>query len=124
MTHGGMPDVYFPPIGLKPPTSVGKEFNRAPQALKNTEPFDFSRRRFSNASVIVAILNDEADAAHLIERIEEASGPKFVSPVVRFEAITSLARARSGAYKTPSADDLVNQTGFIGDDLVPIMRRE
>ena len=40
-------DIYFPPIGLKPPTSVGKEFNRAPQALKNTEPFDFSRRRFS-----------------------------------------------------------------------------
>ena len=39
--------VDFPPIGLKPPTSVGKEFNRAPQALKNTEPFDFSRRRFS-----------------------------------------------------------------------------
>ena len=39
--------LYFPPIGLKPPTSVGKEFNRAPQALKNTEPFDFSRRRFS-----------------------------------------------------------------------------
>ena len=33
--------LYFPPIGLKPPTSVGKEFNRAPQALKNTEPFDF-----------------------------------------------------------------------------------
>ena len=43
-------DLYFPPIGLKPPTSVGKEFNRAPQALKNTEPFDFSRRRFSLAA--------------------------------------------------------------------------
>ena len=42
--------IDFPPIGLKPPTSVGKEFNRAPQALKNTEPFDFSRRRFSLAS--------------------------------------------------------------------------
>lgn len=61
---------------------------------------------FIDASVIVAILNEEADAARLIQRIEDVVGTKYVSPVVRFEAITSLARARSGTHSTPSPEDL------------------
>jgi hypothetical protein len=40
--------IYFPKTGLKPPTSVGKDIYSAPQVLQNTEPFDFSRRRFSH----------------------------------------------------------------------------
>lgn len=61
---------------------------------------------FIDASVIVAILNEDADAARLVERIEDVAGTKLVSPVVRFEAITSLARSRSKPSRKPSAEDL------------------
>ena len=61
---------------------------------------------FIDASVIVAILNDETDATELALRIQEDQSSKYVSPIARFEAITSLARARSGTHKTPSSEDL------------------
>lgn len=50
---------------------------------------------FIDASAIVAILAREADADALVDRIERAGGPFTVSPLVRFEAAVSLARARS-----------------------------
>ncbi len=45
-----------------------------------------------DASVIVAILSEEDDAASLIDRLEQDGGPFYVSPVVRVEATLSLTR--------------------------------
>ena len=57
---------------------------------------------FIDASAIIAILNREAGYEKLAECIEQATdGVKF-SPIVRFEAVLGLARARSrGASARP-----------------------
>lgn len=61
---------------------------------------------FIDASAIVAIVNAEPGSDQLLKRIEDYDKQRFVSPMVRFESITSIARARSGKHKTPSASDL------------------
>lgn len=45
-----------------------------------------------DASVIVAILNEEAGFEELEKRIEEAGPRLFVSPLVRFEAGTAMMK--------------------------------
>ena len=52
---------------------------------------------FIDASAIVAILNEEPSRDALIACIERAVGPLIVSPIVRFEATVSVARARARA---------------------------
>lgn len=52
---------------------------------------------FIDASAIVAILNGEPQSETLVACIESSSDPIVVSPIVRFEAIVSLARARAQA---------------------------
>ncbi|KNY12855.1 twitching motility protein PilT [Shinella sp. SUS2] len=52
---------------------------------------------FIDASVVVAILSEEEDAAALIDRLEHDGGPYYVSAVVRMEATVSLARRLSEA---------------------------
>ncbi len=54
-----------------------------------------------DASVIVAILNEEPGFEELEKRIEDAGPRLFVSPLVRFEAVTAMMKIeliRSG-YK-------------------------
>jgi ribonuclease VapC len=46
---------------------------------------------FVDASVIVAILKGEPEADALIGKLEESEGAALVSPVVRYEAVVSLA---------------------------------
>jgi ribonuclease VapC len=58
---------------------------------------------FIDASAIVAILKPEADADELLDRLEKSDGPFFVSPLVRYEATVSLARARAQQTKKPTA---------------------
>jgi ribonuclease VapC len=62
---------------------------------------------FIDASAIIAILNREAGYEKLAECIEQATdGVKF-SPIVRFEAVLGLARARSrGASARPMRERL------------------
>ncbi|MEJ7014778.1 type II toxin-antitoxin system VapC family toxin [Sinorhizobium meliloti] len=45
-----------------------------------------------DASVIVAILNEEAGFEELEKRIEEAGPRLYVSPLVRFEAVTAMMK--------------------------------
>lgn len=45
-----------------------------------------------DASVIVAILNEEPGFEELEKRIEEAGPRLFVSPLVRFEAVTAMIK--------------------------------
>jgi ribonuclease VapC len=58
---------------------------------------------FIDASAIVAILKPEPDADELMDRLEEAGGPFFVSPLVRYEATISLARAQAQQIKKNTA---------------------
>ena len=58
---------------------------------------------FIDASAIVAILNKEPGFEDLVRRIEDAPGPRFVSSLVRFEAVTAVARSRSSRNSTPDA---------------------
>ena len=51
---------------------------------------------FIDASAIVAILNREYGYQEIVERIKDARSDRFVSPLVRFEAVTAVARSRSG----------------------------
>lgn len=52
---------------------------------------------FIDASVVVAILAEEEDAATLIDRLEQDGGPYYVSAVVRMEATLSLTRRLAAA---------------------------
>ena len=75
---------------------------------------------FIDASAIVAILAREADADLLLGRIEAVGGPLHVSPLVRFEAAVSLARARSGVAGGQSrpAAETIAAAGRLVDDFL------
>ena len=60
---------------------------------------------FVDASAIVAILAREPGYEEIEKRLADARGTFLVSPLVKFEAATSLARAKSGDRK-PSPDML------------------
>ena len=57
---------------------------------------------FIDASVIVAILGREAGYEEIEKRLADMEGPFFISPLVKFEAASALARQKSGEHK-PSA---------------------
>lgn len=48
---------------------------------------------FIDASAIVAILNRECGYQEIVERIKDGRNDRFVSPLVRFEAVTAVARS-------------------------------
>jgi ribonuclease VapC len=75
---------------------------------------------FIDASAIVAILAGEADADALVDRIERADGPITVSPLVRFEATVSLARARSRSGRRIRRPDarLIRRVRKLVDDFL------
>ena len=71
---------------------------------------------FIDASAIVAILNQEPEGEALEACIERADEPVTFSPIVRFEAIVSLARAHSkatGAAAKPTAETLAQASASI-----------
>jgi ribonuclease VapC len=45
-----------------------------------------------DASVIVAVMNEEPGYEELEKRIEEAGPRLYVSPLVRFEAVTAMLK--------------------------------
>lgn len=49
---------------------------------------------FLDASAVIAVLADEEDAEALVDKIEEAAGPLFYSPLVAYEATVGLARSK------------------------------
>ncbi|ATG46033.1 hypothetical protein PhaeoP83_04428 (plasmid) [Phaeobacter inhibens] len=65
---------------------------------------------FIDASAIVAILNREPGYEEIVKRIDDKKNGRFVSPLVRFEAVAALARSRSGATRpTPEQFELAEQ---------------
>ena len=61
---------------------------------------------FIDASAIVAILLREEGSDEIVRRIGDIKGQVYTSPIARYEATVSLARARSGQQK-PTADQVV-----------------
>lgn len=51
---------------------------------------------FLDASVVVAILASESDAESLSARVRSIDGAIYVSPIVTYEAVISLARKKAG----------------------------
>lgn len=75
---------------------------------------------FVDASVIVAILANEADADELMTRLERAIAENqqlFVSPVVRVEASLSITRRLAGAGK-PADVDMVRRARAMVDQFI------
>jgi ribonuclease VapC len=62
---------------------------------------------FIDASAIVAILNDEPEAAAFEAAIERHDRKIYVSPVARFEAVVSLASARSRKAKSQTSPEAI-----------------
>ena len=59
---------------------------------------------FLDASAIVDILSQEAGYQSLVRRLEDFEGQIYASPSARFEAVTALARKRSGSSSRPSPE--------------------
>lgn len=71
---------------------------------------------FLDASAIVAILNQEPQGAALEDHIDRSSDAIYYSPMVRFEAAVSLARARVNAAKKaagPRAEFLAGASAIV-----------
>jgi ribonuclease VapC len=68
---------------------------------------------FIDASVIVAILNHEAGSDEIVRRIEDYKGKRYVSPLVRFEAVAAIARLRSGERR-PTPEQFKSAQEIIG----------
>lgn len=74
---------------------------------------------FIDTSAIIAMINNEPGSDEVLRRIEAHKGARFISPLVRFEAVASLARLRSGARKpTPEQFDAA---GIVINDFVEML---
>ena len=67
---------------------------------------------FIDSSAVVAIINAEPGYDDLSRRIEDARGQRYISPLVRFEAATAIARSRSG-QRRPTASDLETASSIV-----------
>ena len=54
---------------------------------------------FVDASVVVAIINREAGFEEIVKHTEAHNGRFDVSPLVKFDAVTAVARSRSGKWR-------------------------
>jgi ribonuclease VapC len=59
---------------------------------------------FIDASAIVSILNGEADANVFVQRLARSSTEAHVSPLVVYEAVNGLARAKSRKNARPTPE--------------------
>jgi ribonuclease VapC len=71
---------------------------------------------FLDASAIVAVLGDEDDAPEILAKIERAKSGLFYSPLSAYEAVTSLARKKTGSdSRIPVPRDLIDEMdGVVG----------
>lgn len=81
---------------------------------------------FADASALVAILAEEPDAVPLVEELARYAGEVWVSPLVRFEVVASMAVARARRAGRPAAapDDFAFVAGGLDELLVEVGARE
>lgn len=70
---------------------------------------------FADASALVAILKSEPEADDLMARLAEEADEVWVSPLVRFEAVASLAvgRARTAGRDAADRQDFAVAAGLL-----------
>ncbi|WP_378943543.1 type II toxin-antitoxin system VapC family toxin [Mesorhizobium sp. ANAO-SY3R2] len=73
---------------------------------------------FVDASVIVAIINQEPGWEELVKRLSEFAGERNVSPMVRFEAVVAVARAAAEVTGSKTTPDLVAKAWELFDGFV------
>lgn len=75
---------------------------------------------FVDASVVVAILAAEEDAATLIDRLEQDGGPYYISAVVRMEATLSLTRrlAETSGRDKPATSEMMEKARRLVDQFI------
>ncbi|AMS43505.1 uncharacterized protein with PIN domain [Aminobacter aminovorans] len=80
---------------------------------------DVGRRMpFVDASVIVAILNQEAGWEELVKRLDDLVGERHVSPLVRFGAVVALARAAAEPTGRKPTTEVVERARDLVDDFI------
>ncbi|MEJ6781468.1 type II toxin-antitoxin system VapC family toxin [Aminobacter sp. Piv2-1] len=80
---------------------------------------------FVDASVIVAILNQEPGWEELVKQLNGRRSECHVSPLVRFEAVMSVARAATGGSgRKPTPDLVADAAAVVGDFVAEIGARE
>jgi len=79
---------------------------------------------YIDASAIVAILLREPGYEDLVRRIEAVKDQLFTSPLARYEASVSFARARSGKHKKPSPELLKDSTEAVSQLLGELSVRD
>jgi ribonuclease VapC len=57
---------------------------------------------FIDASAIVAIILQEPEMKSLLDKMDRSNGKFYVSPLVKFEAVAAIARARAPKGKKPT----------------------
>lgn len=75
---------------------------------------------FVDASVIVAILIREPGWEELVKQLTDGQGEAHVSPLVRFEAVMSVARSLAGGERKPSPELVLQAHAVVDDFLVEI----
>ncbi len=68
---------------------------------------------FLDASAVVAILKLEPEMDALLRRLDKSPTQPMFSPLSRFEAITSLARANAGRHRASSAEQIELATAAV-----------
>lgn len=75
---------------------------------------------FIDASVIVAIIGQEDDAEHLMDRLSDDDGPFYVSALVRMEATLALTRQMAEAHgrNKPATPEIVGKARPLVDQFI------
>lgn len=75
---------------------------------------------FIDASVIVAIIGQEDDAEHLMDRLSDDDGPFYVSALVRMEATLALTRqmAEAQGRNKPATPEIVGKARRLVDQFI------
>ena len=82
---------------------------------------------FVDASAIVAVIDREAGWPEIAKRLSDVQGACFVSPLMRFEAATAVARAAAtagGAVARPTPEILAAARELVDDLVAEIGARE
>jgi ribonuclease VapC len=79
---------------------------------------------FIDASAIISILNGEADARALKQRLAASSTGALLSPLVRYEAVNGLARAKSGRNAKPTPELLEKAEAAVAAFMRSLAARE
>lgn len=79
---------------------------------------------FVDASALVAIINEEPEAADLVNRLQEHGGSCYVSAVARFEAVLAAARKSAELREgRVTAETIANATTVV-DTLIEQLQAE